>query len=469
MKIFFCTIFLLLVTFFAKAEGPSVYFRDQKQSLVKWGEVDIENFLSFKEWKALADQREIVPEWESIIRERNNRELVGYFLQCVDSCRIDRGTSFFNPSFRTPVYEGDEIQTIGQSYAWIFLLDGTMVRLSPESSVNINEFNIGIKENFISARVNTGNILWLSRDELLFEEQNTKETDVLFLPPAFYEAQSISDQKKYDEDSLIELLEEKQSMLKHFIKLNQMIADNNKMTKAKKTYSFIVVPNMTIMGYDLSLEVISFIGGKTYFKKRSAQLLGQKGEGLEEEAYIQMRGFENKELSKVQSDKWLEVDEKGRSLVSASDEDKLNLFAMGEFITKHIPTILMARELLLAQYSEFCFREKYDLKQMAQLQGYRIWGELKSDTKKDDLELRLDFLKEYFRRAETTNLLAAGHFSDRLKARGEVMKSMEYSSYFFFKALQKYYSYMDYSDDNKKGEVLNSTTKTLWKRIHGIK
>ncbi len=469
MNFLLSTIFLLLLSSLGKAEEAATYFRDQKHSTVKWGEVDIKSFLSLKDWRDLTAQRELVPEWEGIIRERNNREVVGYFLQCIDNCHIDRGTSFFSPSFRTPLYEGDEIQTIGESYAWIFLLDGTMVRLSPNSSMNINEFNIGIKENFINVRINTGNILWLSRSEILLEEQNTKETDVLFFPSALYEAQIVPDRKKYDEDSLIDLIEEKQSVLKHYMKLNQMIVDNNKMTKSKKTYSFIVAPNMTIMGYDLSVELISLMGGKTYFKKRSPKLLGLKGEVLEEDTYIQMRGFENTELSKVESDKWLEVDEKGRSLNTLNDEDKIYFFAMGEFITKHIPTILMARELMLAQYSELCFREKYNLKQMAELHGYRVWGQLKSDAKKEDLELRLDFLKEYFRRVETTNLLSSSHFRDRLKARGEVMKSMEYDSYFFLKALNAYYSYVDVPESSDNSEVLNSTSKTIWKRMHGIR
>jgi hypothetical protein len=453
------------------AQEVSPGFKDPHQSSTKWGEVNFKTFLSFTDWKNISDERDQVPEWETIVRERNNREVVGHFFQCVGLCRIDRGQSFFNPNFRTAIYEGDEIQTIGESYAWIFLMDGTIVRLSPESSINFNELNIGVKENFLNVRVNTGNILWLSRNESLFDELNARETDVLFNPLALYEAQPIPDRKPYREDDLIELVSKKQTILNQYKTLNGLIEKNNKFTRAKPTYAFIVMPNVTVMGYNPSVEIVSLLGGKTFLKKRSPNILGLKKDAVdkEEEVVIAMRGFENIDLTPIESDKWLEVDEKGRSLVQATEN--LYWLTMGEFITKRIPSLLVARELLLAQYSEFVFREKYDPTILATQNGYRLWGSIKAAAveKKADLELRLDFLKEYFRRIETTNLLVSSHFSERLKERGETIKSMEYGNYFFIKALDKYYSYEDYTNENETGEVLNSTTKTLWKRMHGIR
>ena len=452
------------------AQEKNPIFKDQHHSSIKWDELKMNNFLSFSDWKELSDERDQVPEWETIIRERNNREIVGRFFQCVGDCRIDRGTSFFNPDFKTAIYEGDEVQTIGESFAWIYLLDGTMVRLSPDSSMNFNEINIGIEENFLNARVNAGNILWLSRNESLFEELNVRETDVLFNPLVFPEARPMLDRKEYKEDDLIELVTERQTILNQYKNLNELIGKNNKLTRGKPTYAFIVAPNMTIMGLNPSVEIVSLLGGKTFIKQRSPALLGlQKKEVTDNSLMIQMRGFENADLTKIESDKWLEIDEKGRSIFPTLDN--LNWLTMGEFISKRIPSLMVARELMLAQYSQFAFLEKYDPTLLAQNFGYRLWGPIKSKegAKKADLELRLDFLKEYFRRIETTNLLASTHFSERMKERGEPLKSMEYGNYFFIKALDKYYSYEDYSDENEMGEILNSTTKALWKRMHGIR
>ena len=33
----------------------------------------------------------------------------------------------------------------------------------------------------------------------------------------------------------------------------------------------------------------------------------------------------------------------------------------------------------------------------------------------------------------------------------------------------KFYTYKEYSDEKETGEIQNSTTKSLWKRMHGIK
>jgi hypothetical protein len=388
---------------------------------------------------------------------------------------VDRGQSFFNPSFRTAVYEGDEVLTIGESYAWIFLFDGTMVRLSPESSVSFNEINIGVKENFLNARVNAGNVVWLSRNEELFEERNNRETDVIFFPLAMYEAQATSDKKTYEEDQLIEMLEEKKTVFNQYKNLNQLIEFNNLHTHKKPTYAFIVTSNASFMGYNPSLEIISLLGGKTYFKKRSHRFLGLMSDvGTDaNEIFIQKRGFENATLTPLNDDIWMVMDEKGRNLEEATEHTYW--LSMGEFLTKYIPSIMVARELMLSKYSEFAFLEKNEAKSLAQNVGYRLWGAINSkDTendpsKKQDLEQRLDFLKEYYRRIETTNLLVSTHFRERLKERGESIKSMEYGNFFFIKALNKYYSYEDYNEDKENGAVSNSNSKLLWKRMHGIK
>jgi hypothetical protein len=329
-----------------------------------------------------------------------------------------------------------------------------------------------VQENFFNVRVNAGNILWLSRSESAFEELNIRETDVLFNPLALYEAQPITDKKNYKEDNLIELVSEKETVLHQYQNLNGIIENNNKFTHGKRSYAFIVTPNMTIMGYNLSTEIVSILGGKTFVKNRSPLSFGYKKSGndlKEEDAFLQMRGFENKELTKIESDKWFEVDEKGRSITNALEN--INWLTMGEFITKRIPSLLVARELLFTEYSKFAFQEKYDPALLAQNDGYRLWGALKTadGEKKADLELRLEFLKEYFRRVETTNLLVSSHFSERLKERGESLKSMEYGNYFFIKALNRYYSYDDINLGTETGEVLNSTNKILWKRMHGIR
>jgi hypothetical protein len=465
---------LLLPSFMSAAysQEPSsmLEFKGQKQSSTKWGDLPIESFLSFRHWKEETDLKAMAPNWEKIIRERSYRELAGRVFQCVGTCRVDRGESFFSASYRTGLYEGDEFQTIGDSYAWIFLLDGTMIRLSPDSSVTINELNIGVKENFINARVNTGNVLWLSRLEFDYEEVNIRETDVIFYPYAEYEALPVTEKKPYREDDLISLLEESSTQENHYKSLNEKINENNKLTKQKPTYAFIVMPNANIMGYSPMVEMVSILGGKSYFKKRSLETLGlKKKEGvLLPETFLALRGYDNKALQTIAEDAWFTIDERGREVSQGENEHWLT---MGEFITKRIPSIIMGREIFLKRYSEFAFREKYDPLKLALNDGYRLWGALgNSEGKnKEDLELRLEFLKEYFRRVETTNLTTSRRFKERLSERGEKISETTYSNRFFVTALNKYYTFSNYTDDKETGEVLNSTNKLLWKKMHGIR
>ncbi len=223
MKITILLMIYLQLTSLAFAQGVDLdlpqsapKFKGVKNSSFEWSNVDLKDLLSFKKWKENTDEKAIYPDWETIVKERTHKELAGRFFQCVGSCRVDRAESFFNPKFRSSLYEGDEVQTLSDSYAWIFLMDGTMLRLAPESSITINEINIGEKENFFNVRINSGNVLWLSRTEKKYKEVNDKETDLLFYPLSLYDAQPDADTFNYREDRLFRFLDMPQTHLYHF-------------------------------------------------------------------------------------------------------------------------------------------------------------------------------------------------------------------------------------------------------------
>ena len=464
-------LFILTTSFFFEVSATE--FKGDRGKIKSWDNISISSFLSFKEWKEDSDMQDRVGSSKILVKEREHKELVGRIYQCVGSCRIDRGDGFFNGSPRTGIIEGDEIQTVGDSYAWIFLFDGTMVRLSPESSITFNELNIGVSENFINARVNAGNVLWLSRSQRLITSQNLRETDVIFFPYSEYESLPITETKQYKEDDLFELITPPMSSLYQYISLNKKIIENNNRFAMKPTYAFIVMPNATLMGYSPNVEIVSLLGGKSYFKSRSKEFLGhEKNEDPINDLQLQLRGFDEKELKTVELDTWFEVDDKGKSFSPAAE---VNWLTMGEFMTKRIPSILIGREIYLSEYSEFAFRKTYEAEALALNDGYLLWGKLKTDEEaaKSNLQLRLDFLKEYFRRIETSNLVTSSRFSERMKERGEEVKSMEYGRFFFITALNRYYQFgekfKEKTNDKEIGEVLNSTQKLLWKKMHGIR
>jgi hypothetical protein len=122
----------------------------------------------------------------------------------------------------------------------------------------------------------------------------------------------------------------------------------------------------------------------------------------------------------------------------------------------------VGRELLMQMYSNFVYQKDYDRLSLAKYEGFRLW-------EKTEMDLRLDFLKEYTRRIETTHLLSTTHFVERMKERGNTLASTEYSDIFFRKALKKMYENGLFYTEKDDVEPLNSHQKVVWKKKYGIK
>ena len=432
-------------------------------------EVDVNRLLSFEVWKeqrALKDQK---PVWDRDVRDREVREEVGRLLECVGDCRIYGGPHFFPARYRSSIREGDDVVTMEDSYLWIYLFDGTLVRLSPHSSVSLKEINIGIKENFLHARLNSGNILWFSRHRQKFKPRERKETDSIFLPLSYYEANVKTSEAQINEEDLSFFLEDSQIIKSKYKRLNALIEENNKsiFKNQKPTYSYLVFPNGTLWGKNLSTEFIVLMGNKSYFKLRGARQLGlERGVGeIASQATFYFRGFENQKEATPDLNLWYEVGERGLSL---KEEENYRRFSPGEFLTSNIPTILAARELMARKYSSFA-HASMDAQTLSTRFGYRQWTSLKSGSG-GELELRLNFLKNYTRRLETMNLLSGQQLRRRLEREGEALAQYSYGSHFYSKALQNYYLFQstDYSLSNTI-ENLNSRRNPFWRKIHGIR
>lgn len=449
-------------------------YKGQKKSLTKWGKINLDEFLNYNHWKFNQEKKDQNPQWESIVRERSLQEMIGRVYQCIGRCKIDRGEAHFNGNHRTALYEGDDIETMEHAYAWIYLIDGTMLRLAPRTSVTLQEINIGKVHNFISIRLNFGNAVLLSRNGKEYLEDNHRDTESIFFPYVEYETIPEFDDEKYDENNLLDVLSESKVNEKTQKKLNFLINKNNEFTKDKKTFAFIVMPNVTIMGFSPSIEMIHLLGGKSYYNLRSEKTLQHKVDNSfgGEEIYAQLRGFENKQFHLIIEDQWFEVNEIGNAISPAKDAERFNI---GSFLTKRPTRILMGREIFLERYGKFVFTDANDPLKFAQEYGYRLWSEIddKGEDSKNDLTLRVEYLKEYFRRVETTNLRSFGIYLERLKDRKLNIELLEYGDYFYTKAMDKYYldgeSKREAYSNKEVFDDLNSKKKILWKKMHGIR
>jgi len=424
----------------AELKTQRLFYKGQDQSLINWEKLD-KSWMDFRKWKLTLKYKEENTDWEILIKNRQMREVLGRGIQCVGTCQLYRGIKNNNLNFRSLLLEGDEVMTEADSYAWIFLLDGTLVRISPNSSISLREINIGMDSNFFQVRINYGNILWMARDIRPYNVDNEPESDTIFLPLDFKETRAQILPIEYSESDIFKVLIKPHNYERHQTLANRLIAENNLYIHAKPTYSFIVMPNGTVAGKNLQAEFVVLTGNESYFKKRTPEQLGfelyEGEENLNKSASFYFRGFDNKEVGEVEPGYWYKVSSQGQKLKKMPQE-KNKQFWPGELLTGKITSIIMARELLLRKYSTFMFEDIIDPQVFAEVHGYRLWGRM-DDIYKEGLYRRLEFLKEYTRRIETNNFLVRERFKNQLEKKGETLFEMQYSNKFFIKALKHYY------------------------------
>ncbi|PIP89185.1 MAG: hypothetical protein COW01_12610 [Bdellovibrionales bacterium CG12_big_fil_rev_8_21_14_0_65_38_15] len=438
------------------------FYSGQSYSLIDWEKLDTVQWLDFDEWKDDSALKDREPRWRRNLRERGLVEQVGLGLECVGDCQVFRGSGSSLLRFRSGINEGDEIVTAKDSYAWIFLMDGTMLRVSPNTSISFKEINISAKVVFHHARLNYGHALWISRQTQTFEPNNLKETDPLFLPLNYFEANLFSEVPKVNDAKFYVDVERTPIIQMQYERLNKLIEENNQWHKGKETVLFLVMQNGTVVSKNPILEAISLSGNESFVKNRTMKEIGLKDD-RETSATAYMRGFDNTSSENMDTGTWYRFDQRGREFSKAEDELQ---FAMAEYITLRIPTIYVARELMLAQRSQFIYQEKTRL-QLAAENGYRLWS---GDLESGEIESRAKFMLEYSRRSETTQLIETDKFNRIMTAKGEKIPSEKWSDAFYLKAIDAYaLAPVSTKTESNEGEILNSTTKPLWKIMNARK
>lgn len=476
VSVFFLILVLSLFGGAFAQESESISITDYKQlklpqrmqmkgvgkSNIDWDRLDANEWLSFSRWTQVLELRENPDDYglEDPFRVKI-REEMGRVLECIGTCRLYRGLPNNTVQFRSSIREGDDLVTQAESYLWVFLYDGTLVRLSPHTSLSFREINIGKKENFLQVRINQGNVLWLSREKQLFHHLKMKnETDALFLPLSLYETGIKAPEVKPDEENLLGMLEEYDKVNAQYSRLNKTIKENNEWFQ-KPTYSFIVMQNGSVFGKNLNMEFVTLTGKQSYVKIRKFEQLALQGETPDDPVNFYFRGFENKKTQELGKGFWYEIDEKGRTIVPA---DNPEMFAMGEFITRNIPTIYYARELMLKKYGRFA-HTILDPERLAKFYGYELWDEYAKE--KSDFSRRIDFLREYTRRVETTQMVVTRQIRKDMVDNQRDSKYNRYGPHFHSRAAKEL-KIDRINKVNPNRESLNSEKRELWKKIHAI-
>ena len=383
--------------------------KGQGHSIIPWATQDPEDFLSINTWLAERKIKDETPDWKIRLRAADHRELVGKVLQCKGTCEVFRGSNKAKVQHLSRIEEGDEFRTEKNTVAWIYLMDGSLMRVSPESSISLNEINLTKTDFFILARLNQGHIFVHPRSSKELPVDYAPETDSISLPlmvrdanVQFYERGVYKYQK--ESDRLSEIMNLDETAIKNQVQVLNDFKDDNNTQMTHQSRIFIVSPNSSLVARNVSFDFLYLPGGKAFFKKRTST------EG--EEFNLHLRGYSMTQSYAVSDEKWVEVDVNGRNYTPL--EEAPGTLQVLELLTKRIKSIELARELWVKDFTLPILASRVDANTLAKDQGYTLWG--------DEHSRRFDFLVEYTRRIETTNLRSIENLLTKLEGSGEKIR-----------------------------------------------
>ncbi len=404
--------------------------KGQGHSTTDWENQDPKEWLDIDRWLANRSIKDANPDWKIRIRLNSHKELVGKVLKCVGTCQNFRGIRPVSIRHLSQIKEGDEIQTGKDSNLWIYLINGNLVRLSPETSVSFNEINLSKNEIFFELRINQGHIYWHQRVNEKIPFNAAPQTDQVSLPLMvreanieFFERQIY--QKEDELQRFISMTENgSKANEKLFEKINEYKSTHQELMNKYKTHVFVVAPNFSLDVINTSFDAVYSPNEKGYLKRRDDIVVN---ENLERRFNLHYRGYKNTSTEEIIDSRWVEMSSDGKSR-SVLDEATPHLSII-ELLTKRIFSIELASEIWLEKYSLPVLKAISNEAVLAQDHGYRLWG--------SELNERISFLYEYTRRVETTNLKSVDRLAKELSLKGE-FKPLIIDEKFYVKALESY-------------------------------
>lgn len=418
-------------------------YKGQKNSLVEWSELDANEWMDFNQWKLQRAKRDKTPQWRLKARDLLHREVIGKVVQCLNNCEIYTGQGGSKAQYGSVLKEGDEFSTGKDSYAWIFMVDGTLARVSPKTSISFFEVNIAKKKIFFSARLNQGHVYFQRRGLGVFPKQDMAETDLAFYPLLLKEANReyyarMEYQALEGSQRLNYNLANNQGYVSQYEKLNKLIKEFPESAGKFETEIFIYSANASFLVKNPNFHIFHKTAGQTWFKARR-RIPGLKSEDSRAQtAKAFFRGYTNREVQEVPLDVWHAMNVEGTDF---SPTPRPPGFDMIRQFVKRTPSIHLAREIFLRQESRFLL-EDWDKKKLALEYGYRLWDE------EGELEKRKSFLTEHTRRMETTNLRSVQKiFGDAALGGQEAGLGKEYYSEALSRTLMALKNLHDYNSE----------------------
>lgn len=385
-------------------------YKGQTKSLIDWQDKDPNDWLALDYWKLTREARDKYEDWKIRLRDSSHREIIGKVIQCLGRCESRRETGQTPVQTGSVIKEGDEFITTEDSYAWIMLIDGSVIRLSAVSSISIFEVNILEKKIFFNFRLNFGHIYFQQRRLGKFETIDLAETDQALLPLLLKEANREHFMRQDfqlldDDDQLSYVLEKNPGHVTQYKFLNDNLEKNKEDISKWETEVFFFTPNGTFLLKNPIFHAFYEELSQTQFFLTDKISGFKQDDERKSSGQVTFRGYTNENANKIPLDQWVAVNPQGTGLVRSNS--MVDDIKPVDFFVKRIPSIHCAREIYFEKIGSFIWTE-FDKRDLAVKWGYRLWDEEK------ELKLRKKFLISFVRRSETTNLKSIKKlFADR--------------------------------------------------------
>lgn len=408
----------------SKIDVDGYVYKGQGKSLINW-KMTHHMWLDFNKWKEQRTARDTMPEWKVKLREAQHVESIGRVIKCYGICNVFRGRNDINADYMSRIYEGDELITSEDSYAWVALADGSVFRISPKSSITFNEINIGVKDYFYFVRLNHGHIHWQIRKTGKYQEKNLAETDLMFYPFMLAEVNReyysrIEYNMMDQDDRLLYQTRKNPGHVLQYKRLNELLAENAEVLNKKNIKVFMVTANSSYLIENSHFDLFYATNGESKFRFKKNLEGFEDQDKRKAKVTALLRGYNNRIETILSENTWYKVNRKGKSIDESDFSDQ---FKTIELFTKRTPSIHLAREFIIRKNFKHLLYDGNDPAVMATKYGYRLWDE---DGK--EFAQRYAYLKEYTRRVETTNITSmAKTFKDR--------KTEDFDSSYYHRAI----------------------------------
>jgi hypothetical protein len=379
-------------------------YRGSNHSVINWKSLDADSFLDIDYWKVERIKKDRFPLWKEIYRAKNHQELVGKVISCFGQCRIYRGSKFSFGEHMSQILERDEIHVMKNSSALIMLNDGSLLRISANTQLMINEMNVTKDKYFYYFSLIYGHIFWEQRFWGKYQANENFETDSAFRPLLpiennfSYFQKNIYQQKNFSEKRLLDL--DPFFALDQFVdQINLKHQQNNKsMSNRKDTEVLLVAANYNLNLKNAHFHAFSSPNREGYFKvfQKDKNINQVVDEYPEYWGNVFFRGYANLKTEEINLGINYQVDFMGKSLKEANDD----LFIPVTYLSSRSYSIWHYRESEFFKLFPYAAQSHWTAQNLGENFGLRIWN----IASPHELERRKNFLFEHTRRHMTTFL-----------------------------------------------------------------